>query len=139
MLLIAITLVLSLVVGGMAFFSGVVAPVVFKALDTENGGRFLRAIFPVYYLYMGVLSIVAMVLLYLDARRFDSSVLALIAAGFLFALFVLVPHINQVRDAARAGDGQAEKSFGRLHRGSVILNTIQFAAAFGILYRVLAP
>ena len=131
MLLITVTLILSLVVGGMAFFSGVVAPIVFKALDTDNGGKFLRAIFPVYYLYMGAMAIAAMVLLYLDGRQFDSSVLALIAAGFLVARFVLVPRINQFRDAARAGDEQAERSFGRLHRGSVILNTIQFAAAFG--------
>ncbi len=138
MLLITVTLILSLVVGGMAFFSGVVAPIVFKALDTDNGGKFLRAIFPVYYLYMGAMAIAAMVLLYLDGRQFDSSVLALIAAGFLVARFVLVPRINQFRDAARAGDEQAEKSFGKLHRGSVILNTIQFAAAFGILYRVIA-
>lgn len=138
MLQILVTLVLGFVVGGMAFFSGVVAPVVFKALDTDNGGKFLRAIFPVYYLYMGALSIIAMVLLYLEDRQFDGSVLALIGAGFMLARFALVPRINELRDAARAGDQQAEKAFGRLHRASVILNTIQFAAAFGILYRVIA-
>ncbi len=138
MLQITVTLVLGLVVGGMAFFSGVVAPIVFKALDTDNGGRFLRAIFPVYYLYMGALSVAAMALLYADGKQFDGSVLTLIAAGFFLARFVLVPRINELRDAARAGDQEAEKSFGRFHRGSVILNTIQFAAAFGILYRVLA-
>ena len=36
--------------GAMLFFSFVIAPVIFKVLDAKNAGKFVRKIFPHYYL-----------------------------------------------------------------------------------------
>ena len=38
--------------GGMVFFPSVVAPRVFRVLEPDDAGRFLRALFPAYYLYL---------------------------------------------------------------------------------------
>ena len=45
--------------GGMLFFAAVFAPLVFIKLDAETAGRFIRQVFPVYYLSMGIVSAVA--------------------------------------------------------------------------------
>ena len=39
----------SIILGIMLFFSFVVAPVTFNALDEENARKFIRKIFPYYY------------------------------------------------------------------------------------------
>ena len=45
--------------GTMLFFSFVIAPVIFKILDANNAGKFVRKIFPHYYLInLIILSIV---------------------------------------------------------------------------------
>ena len=36
--------------GTMIFFSFIVAPVIFKVLDAINAGKFVRKIFPFYYM-----------------------------------------------------------------------------------------
>src|SRR3954451_12634518 len=36
-------------VGSLLFFSFGVAPIIFKVLGAESGGRFVRALFPRYY------------------------------------------------------------------------------------------
>ena len=47
------------VLGGMAFFSFVLAPLVFRQLEREQAAAFMRAAFPLYYQSMGVGAIVA--------------------------------------------------------------------------------
>src|SRR5262249_43934015 len=42
-------------IGSILFFSFGVAPIIFKVLGTEMGGRFVRALFPRYYTW-GVIS-----------------------------------------------------------------------------------
>ena len=41
--------ILSICLGIMIFFSFVLAPMIFKILDAENAGKFVRKIFPYYY------------------------------------------------------------------------------------------
>ena len=41
---------ISIWVGSIIFFSAIIAPTVFKALDEKNAGIFLRAFFPKYYI-----------------------------------------------------------------------------------------
>ena len=54
---------LALLFGGMIFFAAVVAPLVFTRLPAEHAGRFIRAFFPVYYLYVLISSTVAAIAL----------------------------------------------------------------------------
>jgi len=54
--------------GIMLFFSFVVAPVVFKVLNAENAKKFIRKIFPYYYLVnLLFLLIVLMLFFYISS------------------------------------------------------------------------
>ena len=128
------------VFGGMAFFAFVYAPLVFIKLGTETGGRFIREVFPVYYVAMGAVSIVAAALLAFasPARGTDALAMACIGVVFFLARFVLLPTINCNRDAGQAGDPAAKKRFDALHRASVVANTVQMLAVLVVLVRYVA-
>ena len=42
----------ALMLGGMVYFALGLAPLVFTRLPPEQAGRFIRQVFPVYYLYV---------------------------------------------------------------------------------------
>ena len=63
--------------GTMLFFSFVIAPVIFKVLDANNAGKFVRKIFPYYYLInFIVLSIAVLLFFYITSINLDFSSLA---------------------------------------------------------------
>ena len=128
------------VFGGMAFFAFVYAPLVFIKLGTEAGGRFIREVFPVYYVTMGAVSIAAAVLIAFAnaARGADALAMACIGIVFFLARYALLPIINRNRDAGQAGDVAAKKRFDALHRVSVIVNLVQMIAVLVVLVRYAA-
>lgn len=125
------------VFGGMAFFAFVYAPLVFIKLGAENGGRFIREVFPVYYVAMGGTSFAAAILLAFAsaARGADALAMGCIGVVFLLARFTLLPAINRNRDAGQAGDLAAKKRFDALHRASVVVNLLQMLAVLVVLVR----
>jgi hypothetical protein len=125
----------ALVFGGMIFFAAAVAPMVFARLPGEHAASFIRAMFPVYYLVMGVAA-GAGALLVVWARPLDGLLLLSAAAGFAFARQGLMPRINRLRDAELAGNAEAGRGFARLHRASVWLNGAQLALVALVLVRL---
>ncbi|BDG74789.1 DUF4149 domain-containing protein [Roseomonas fluvialis] len=124
----------ALLFGGMAFFAAVVAPVTFTRLPPEMAGRFVRGMFPVYYLWvLGTAAAGAVALMPL--RVVDALVLAIIAGSTAWLRQGLMPRINALSDAAQAGDATAKAGFDRAHRLSVIVNVVQMVAAGGVLLR----
>ena len=130
-------LAVAAVFGGMVFFAFVYTPLVFIKLGAESGGRFIREVFPVYYVAMGATSVAAAVLLAFGsaARGADALAMACIGIVFFFARFVLLPSINRNRDAGQGGDVTAKKRFDVLHRVSVIVNLVQMLAVLVVLVR----
>ena len=128
------------VFGAMVFFAFVYAPLVFIKLSTEAGGRFIREVFPVYYVAMCAVSLVAAALLAFAsaARGADALAMACIGIVFFLARFALLPIINRNRDAGQAGDLAAKKRFDLLHRVSVIVNLVQMLAVLVVLVRYAA-
>ncbi len=118
--------------GSMAFFSGVVAPVTFTTLDEESAGRFVRGLFPWYYLVIAGLALLAMVAL-AAVRPLEAAVMALIALGAFVSRQLLMPRINEHRDRMLGGDASAERGFSRLHRWSVWINAAQLMGALVVL------
>ena len=121
--------------GAMAFFSGVVAPLVFVKLDGASAGRFLRGIFPWYYLVIVLLSVLALAS-FLAIDPVDAAIMAFVAFGALVSRQILMPRINYHRDLMLAGDAAAEKSFSRLHSLSVWINGVQLLATLVVLVRL---
>lgn len=132
--------VVAAVFGGMTFFAFVYAPLVFIKLGAEAGGRFIREVFPVYYVAMGAVSIAAAVPLAFASTARGADALAMACTGIVFFLarFALLPVINRNRAAGRAGDVAAKKRFDRLHRLSVIVNLVQMLAVLAVLVRFAA-
>ena len=110
----------AIILGAMIFFSFVVAPTTFKLLDEENSRKFIRGIFPFYYLLNLILSIVASVLFFLN-QNLSIDFLLMTSVSVLFAIsnFILMPMINKFRD------NNEDKKFKISHFISVIINFIQ--------------
>ena len=122
--------------GGMLFFALVVTPVIFTALKPEVSGVLIRKMFPVYYLYMGVISALA-TLTITFTHEVDAVILAAVAGLFWVSRQLLMPRIDAVRDQKNAEDsGPATTSFKRLHRLSVVINLVQLLAVLTVLVRI---
>jgi hypothetical protein len=124
----------ALLLGGMVFFVVAVAPLVFTRLPPEWAGRFIRQLFPFYYLYVLGLSAAAAVAL-LPLRLPDALAMAVVAALTAWLRQRLMPRINAWSDAAQAGDATAKGRFDRAHRLSVVLNLAQMLVALVVLLR----
>ncbi|MCU0985250.1 MAG: DUF4149 domain-containing protein [Acetobacteraceae bacterium] len=122
----------ALLLGGMVMFAAVVAPTVFRALEPAPAGRFLRRIFPVYYIYAAGLAGAA-AFAFVPLAWEAAIVMGVVAAGFVFARQALMPRINAYRDAELAGDASAKTPFARLHRLSVAINLGQMLLAAAVL------
>jgi hypothetical protein len=126
-------------VGSILFFSFGVAPIIFKALGAEAGGKFVRALFPRYYLWgaisgaVALPSMVAVPLCYPEYRGPMVGVQALAIIGciliMLYAGNSLTPAINKARDAGPSG----HMRFQQLHRRSVRLNALVLVVGLGLL------
>ena len=114
--------------GTMLFFSFVIAPVIFKVLDANNAGKFVRKIFPHYYMInLIILSIAVLLLFYISSINLDFYITLVIAILFAFSLFVLMHLINKFKDS------KEKKKFKYSHALSVIINFVQI---IGLIYLV---
>ncbi|MDJ0948847.1 MAG: DUF4149 domain-containing protein [Alphaproteobacteria bacterium] len=118
--------------GSMAFFSAVMAPLIFIKLEAATAGRFVRSIFPWYYLVIAGLSLAAAAFLALG-RPLEAAIMGLIALGAFVSRQILMPRINRHRDRVLDGDASAERAFTRLHRASVWINGAQLLGALVVL------
>ena len=106
--------------GIMIFFSFILAPMIFKILDPENAGKFVRKIFPYYYFVNLVfLSIVLMLFLLNSKINLEFYIIVSLVISFIFAQFILMPFINKLRD------NNEENKFKYAHGFSVAINFLQ--------------
>ncbi len=122
----------AVVVGGMLFFAVIIAPFVFTHLPEADAARFIRALFPRYYLFMAIGAGAAAVLA-AGAHFLAALAMIAVAIGFVVARQILMPAINRARDAELAGNEAAAGRFARLHRLSVGINSLQLVASIGVL------
>ena len=118
----------SAILGVMLFFSFVVAPVTFTALNEENARKFIRKIFPYYYNVNLVISII-ITLIFVFTKSFDLDFFLILSIAILFALsnYVLMPLINKFRDSNQ------DKNFKISHFVSVVINFLQMILLIIIL------
>jgi hypothetical protein len=121
------TLFLGLLLGVMGFFSVVIAPTAFRVLSEADAGRFVRALFPTYYLVViagAALATIGCV----GHGPISAKIMTGVTLVGIFLRQWLMPRINAWRDASLAGDAAAGKRFTMGHRLSVGLNVAQIAA-----------
>ena len=118
----------SIVLGIMLFFSFAVAPIIFKVLKENDARKFVRTIFPYYYLINLILILlICIFLFYKNFISFDFYLLTIVAIMFAISLFILMPMINNARDQGK------EKKFKYLHTFSVIINFLQIIILIYVL------
>ena len=112
--------IIAICLGMMIFFSFILAPMIFKILDPENAGKFVRKIFPYYYFVNLVfLSIVLMLFLLNSKINLEFYIIVSLVISFIFAQFILMPFINKLRD------NNEENKFKYAHGFSVAINFLQ--------------
>ena len=128
-----IDVIVSLLLGSMLFFAAIVAPSAFRALDAADAGRFLRVIFPRYYLWGIVFSIVALAVCLFHSPK-GAVLMAFVLAGFVYSRQVLMPAINAAKDRWHESESAQDKAhFSALHRRSVIINVAQMLSLIVIV------
>ena len=110
----------SVIFGIMLFFSFVVAPVTFTALNEENARKFIRKIFPYYYNVNLAISLLVLIF-FIILKIFSLDFYLILSVAILFAVsnFILMPLINKFRDEKQ------DKKFKQSHFVSVVINFVQ--------------
>ena len=129
------TALIWMTVGSMLLFGAVVAPIVFGTLDETNAGKFLRALFPRFYLFCGGLTCASAGLSLAGQDWVIGGVLVVTGALFFWSRGPLTREINVSRDAQLAGDEAAGERFDRLHKLSTRLFGVQALVLLGIALR----
>ena len=129
-----ITVLISIWIGVIVFFSAIIAPTVFKTLDEKSAGVFLRAFFPKYYLFAIVIGLAALALIMIfDIKVSNILYIAIVSMTILSIISrFMIPIINNARDMGEKG----KQKFNRLHALSVSLNVITLVIGLFFIYRV---
>jgi len=130
------TMILSLLILCYSLVLGIIfaqvlltAPVVFKVLDNQNASKFLRKIFPRYYLLLFLITLIALLISFLFFKDFDFY-LALVAGSFALLGYLIIPLTNSARD--RGWD----KLFKWLHNLSVFNTVVIMIIAIIQIFRI---
>ncbi len=130
-------LAIGLLVGSIAFFSFVVAPLAVRTLGVESATKLLERIFPRYYTIHVACGVVATAaigarLLLAEGPRpgtaiAELAVAAAVTAIALYDLVVLLPSVHEAGERMKTVPGRDPKdpivqAFSRLHRRSILLN-----------------
>ena len=142
-------LLLALWVGGMALFTFIVTPPIFRSFGRDMAGEIVGKLFPGYFLYLLILSALALITFFLiesDRTRtvHRVSLMLLMAALIVnaYITFKLHPEIVGIKQEIvsfekTSTESDARKRFRRLHAVSAALNL--FLLADGTVLLVLGP
>ena len=111
--------VAGIICGIILFQSSIIAPTVFRVLDPEDAGVFLRKVFPRFFMLIMACSVLMLILVVLsdssDKSRFMLPVVNLLFSG---VSYLVIPATNRAKD-----DGE-EKKFKALHSLTVSLTLL---------------
>ena len=123
------TYLTSAILSIMLFFSFVVAPVTFTALNEENARKFIRRIFPFYYgVNIFLSAFTTVIFIVLKSYNLNFYLILTVFILFLVSNYILMPLINKFRDQKK------DKQFKYSHFSSVVINFIQILLLLIILF-----
>ena len=142
-------MVLAFWVGGIAIFTFIVTPAIFRSYGRDMAGEIVGKLFSGYFLYTLVLTLLALFLFLLVARdallpdyRLSLSLLILSLAVSLFVTFWVHPTTVEVKRTVasferESADSPGRKKFAKLHALSASLNLLLLVD--GVILLVAAP
>ena len=108
-----------LIVGAIILKVAIIAPTMFKTLDSSNFGKAIRPLWPKFFAMVGVVSIFSLITVYLHSDLSVYHMIIAVSSIVLAAIcYVIIPATN------RATDNGDHKTFKILHRISVSFTVI---------------
>ena len=105
--------------GIILFQSSIIAPTVFRVLDLEDAGLFLRKVFPGFFMLIMACSVLMLILVALsDSSDKSRFMLPIVNLAFSGVSYLVIPATNRAKD-----DGE-EKKFKALHSLTVSLTLL---------------
>jgi uncharacterized membrane protein len=138
-------LTLALWVGGIALFTFMIAPAIFRSYGRDQAGEIVGRLFPGYFLYTLALAAAAFLLFFAmrpdwssTATRFSLALLILAVVASTYTEFKLLPDTDRVKQQIASferepRDSPARKQFARLHAVSASLNLLLLADGVALL------
>ena len=105
------------VIGIIILQTCVVAPSVFRVLGEEHAGKFLRSLFPKFFVFIVTVGILGAAFSF-SSQQPNSAVAGLLTAILAMIAYLLIPATNRARDEGN------NKRFGLLHVASVVLTIL---------------
>lgn len=136
---------LALWVGGMALFTFIITPAIFNSYSRDMAGEIVGRLFPGYFLYNLVLSLVALMLFFMPwsdvaQKGFRLSIFCIVLAVMVnfFVCFKLHPEIKAIKKEIHSfetvsSDDHLRMKFMRLHGISAALNLFLLADGVTLL------
>jgi uncharacterized protein DUF4149 len=137
-------------IGSIFFFSSSTAPSIFKILPRQMAGDVITDIFPKYYLIAyicGGIAIITSILSWFTGIHLSGVsyllriiILVIMLGLAIFAGAVIRPQALEVRAQMRSlvenspQYGEVQTRFNKLHRQSVIINSVVFLLGFAIVF-----
>ena len=103
-----------LILGVILYQTVFVAPTVFKTVDNVNTSRFLRKIFPRFFMFILIIGILALIDSIFNSRGSLLHVVYSVTIFFSLFAFLIIPMTN------KATDDNDKKKFKILHSLSVV-------------------
>ena len=108
-----------LIVGAIILKVAIIAPTMFKTLDSSNFGKAIRPLWPKFFAMVVVLSIFSLITVYLHSDLSVYHMIIAVSSIVLAAIcYVIIPATN------KATDNGDHKTFKILHRISVSFTVI---------------
>ena len=108
-----------LIVGAIILKVAIIAPTMFKTLDSSNFGKAIRPLWPKFFAMVVVLSVFSLITVYLHSDLSVYHMIIAVSSIVLAAIcYVIIPATN------RATDNGDHKTFKILHRISVSFTVI---------------
>jgi uncharacterized membrane protein len=139
------TLSLALWTGGMALFTFIVTPAIFRSYNRDMAGEIVGKLFPGFFLFCLAVSAAALVLVFLigadpSTRAYRATLILLVAAllANTYITYKLHPDAVKVKQQVAsfergAPDTLMRKEFRRLHAISAVLNLLVLADGAALL------
>ena len=108
-----------IICGIILFQSSIIAPTVFRVLDLEDAGAFLRKVFPRFFILIMACSVLMLILVTLSDSS-DKSSFMLPGANLVLSWvsYLVIPATNRAKDVGE------EKKFKALHSLTVALTLL---------------
>lgn len=120
-----------IIVGIIIFQTSVIAPSVFKTVNSEETSKFLRIIFPKFFILIFVLGAMSLIVELLYEKNISTISISVLTVLMALLCYIIIPSTNSATDE---GD---KKKFKKLHSisvfttlGILLLNILIFFIAY---------